>query len=194
MDSSDERRLRAQNKVIAYLEQMCHQKRIPYQKPLDWNTLPQGVKSIFEPFIEEFSQKPELRMRQTMKDIAARVNLRWTTHSPKHPYGARLDGQLFAGRDCVAVVELEAKNLKQIRGALLDLVTHPASKKILVIGISGGFADTNAAKRHIQERVIPLLVRKLGVKQEIGVFTERELKETPTALALFLGVPAGTEN
>ena len=104
MKTSDERRLRAQRRVLAWLEQISGKK-------LDWNTLPQELKSKFEPYLEEYSQKPEVRMRKTMETVAADANLKWTSECPTdHPYNARLDGQLLAGRERVAIVELEARN------------------------------------------------------------------------------------
>ncbi len=172
MRPAEERRSSAQRRVLAWLEQLSGKK-------LDWDTLPEEIKSRFASYLEEFSQKPEKRMRKTMGTVAASVKLRWTPDSPcSHPYNARLDGQLFDGRDRVAVVELEARNQKQIRGALLDLMSYPAGKKLLVIGVSEVVIDPDEVKKHIKEQVIPALSRKFGFNEEIGVFTERELKET----------------
>jgi hypothetical protein len=54
MKSSEERRSRAQGTALAWLEQLSG-------KRLDWNTLPEEIKSRFEPYLEELSQKPETR-------------------------------------------------------------------------------------------------------------------------------------
>jgi hypothetical protein len=177
-----DRSSRAQATALALLEQLSGKK-------LDWDDLSEEIKSKFGPYLEESSQKPETRMRETMEAIAANANLRWSADSPGgHPYAARLDGQLFNGRDRIAVVELEARNQKQVRGALLDLMTYPAAKKVLVIGASIVVRDPNETKKHIKEQVLPVLSQKLGINEEIGIFTERELKESPRGLLSFLGM------
>jgi hypothetical protein len=184
MRSTEERRFRAQARVLAWLEQIAGRK-------FDWNTLPEEVKSKFEPFLEEFSYKPELRMRKTMEAVAANAKLRWTPNSPpNHPYEAVLDGQLFNGRERIAVVELEARVPKQVRGALLDLMTYPAGKKLLVIGVSEAVIDPEEVKRQIKERVLPVLSQKFNLNEDIGVFTERELNVAPEGLVQFLGLNA----
>lgn len=184
MRQPEERRSHAQHRILGLLEQISHKK-------LDWDTLPEEIKSIFESYLEEISQKPETRMRKTMDAVATRAKLRWTPDSPpNHPYGALLDGQLFNGRECVAVVELEARNPKQIRGALLDLMSYPAGKKLLVIGFSEVVIDADEVKKHIKEKVIPVLSHKLALNEDIGVFTERELKKAPDSLVRFLGLRA----
>lgn len=58
----------------------------------------------------------------------------WTSPLVFIPFGdgagnARLDGVI--GSDIV--VEIESRTPKQIRGAILDLLAHPISKKLLVI-------------------------------------------------------------
>ena len=182
MKSTEEKRARAQRTVLTALETLVGKK-------LEWDTLPEDVKSKLEPSVEEFSQKPELRMRKSMETVAAKVGLRWTSDWPSdHPYESHLDGQLFAGKERVAVVELEARVPKQVRGALLDLVCHPARKRILVIGVSDAVSDPEAVKEHITERVMPTLSHVFGFKEEIGVFTERELMEAPEKLAAFLRI------
>jgi hypothetical protein len=43
----------------------------------------------------------------------------------------------------------------QVRGALLDLVTYPATKRLLVIGASDAVADPHMVKMDSKENVIP---------------------------------------
>jgi hypothetical protein len=184
MRSAEDRKSRAQARVLAALEQLAGRK-------LEWSTLPEEIKSKCEPLLEEFSQKPESRMRKTMEAIAAGAGLRWTPDSPpSHPYDAQLDGQLFKGRERIAVVELEARVAKQVRGALVDLITYPTGKKLLVIGASEAVKDPTEVKRHIKEQVLPVLSRKYALEAEVAVFTERELKDEPRILAEFLGLSA----
>ncbi len=181
MKTRDERRQEAQSTVLALLEELLHQK-------VDWDKLPADLRAKFEPYLEEMSAKPEVRMRKTMDSLAASLGLKWRADSPSgHPYQARLDGQLFDGRERIAVVELEARNPKQIRGGLLDLLTYPKCRKLLVIGASVVVTDPVEVKRQIKEQVIPVLSQSFARSQEIGVFTERELKEAPGILSEFLG-------
>jgi len=42
-----------------------------------------------------------------------------------------------------------------VRGALLDLVTYPAAKRLLVIGASDAVADPHTVKMDSKENVIP---------------------------------------
>jgi len=96
MKTREQRRAEAQETVLAWLEQAPHKK-------VGWDTLPADLREKFEPYLEEMSCKPEVRMRETMRTLAASVGLRWSTVSPAgHPYQARLDGQLFNGRERVA--------------------------------------------------------------------------------------------
>ncbi len=119
MRTPEERRSDAQDTILAWLEPVLHKK-------VDWDSLPDDFRSRFEPYLEEMSHKPETRMRETMEAIAANVKLRWTPHSPPgHPYDAQLDGQLFNGSERIAVVELESRTPKQVRGALLVLMKYP---------------------------------------------------------------------
>jgi hypothetical protein len=74
------------------------------------------------------------------------------------------------------------------RGSLLDLITYPTGRKLLVIGVSEVVIDAEEVKRQIKERVIPALSQKFTFNEEIGVFTERELKGDPMILAKFLGL------
>jgi hypothetical protein len=184
MRTREERRSDAQHTILAWLEPLLHKK-------VDWNSLPDDFKSRFEPYLEEMSQKPEVRMRKTMEAVASSARLRWTPASPPgHPYDAQLDGQLFHGRERIAVVELEARIPKQVRGALLDLMTYPRGKKLLIIGVSDAVIDPEEVKKQIKEQVIPVLSRKFNLSEDIGVFTERELKQAPQILGQFLAVSA----
>jgi hypothetical protein len=86
MRSEEDRRSRAQARVIAALEEVTGRK-------LDWKALSEDIKSKTELYLEEFSQKPEVRMRKTMEVVAAITGMRWAANSPSdHPYKARLDG------------------------------------------------------------------------------------------------------
>jgi hypothetical protein len=137
--------------------------------------------------IEEASEEPENRMRRTMKDIAEALHLSWSDEFPTdHPYEAELDGQIFNGNKRVAVVELEDKNNKQIRAALLDLLTHPHRNKMLVLG-GAAACDPPKAAAHIR-KVLGLLSALVG-ESRVGVFTEAELKQEPGILGRFLELP-----
>ena len=85
MATPNERRLRAQRTVLAWIEPLVHKK-------VEWDSLPAEIKLKFEPYLEEMSCKPEIRMRKTMETIATTLKLRWRTDSPPdHLYDARLD-------------------------------------------------------------------------------------------------------
>jgi len=131
----------------------------------------------------------EPRMRSTMRLVAKVTGLHWDDSSPSdHPFRARLDGALMRNGRRVAVVELEAKNRKQIDGAMLDLLTHPECKKVLVIGRSKAVPYPQQLKVEMVEKVLPVLKSLLRTEPQIGVFTEAELKLDPTALSKFLGI------
>jgi len=188
MESPRDRRARAQSRILRALEQLAGKK-------LDWETLPDDLGAKLESIVEDFSQKPERRMRSTMSTVAENLRLRWSADSPSgHPYDARLDGQLYAGRNRLAVVELEARTPKQVRGALLDLITYPVVRKVLVIGVSEAVLDPDAMKKHITEQVLPTLCQKLSFNEEIGIFTEAELRKAPQELSKFLGLTSGEGN
>jgi hypothetical protein len=87
----------------------------------------------------------------------------------------------------VAVVELGAKNRKQVDGALFDLLTHPEPRKVLVIGRSKAVRYPKLLKAEIVQKVIPVLQSILKVPVEIGIFTEAELKLDASGLGRFIG-------
>jgi hypothetical protein len=67
-------------------------------------------------------------------------------------------------------------------------MTYPTGKKLLVIGASEAVIDPEEVKKQIKGQVIPVLSQKFTFNEEIGVFTERELKATPGILSEFLGL------
>ena len=79
-------------------------------------------------------------------------------------------------------------------GALLDLITHPAGRKLLVIGASEAVPNSEEVKRHITEQVLPALQHKFHFNEEIGVFTESELREAPERVSSFLGLASSDDN
>jgi hypothetical protein len=80
MRTQEERRSPAQGTVLAWVEQLLHKK-------VKWESLPADAKLKFEPYLEERSCKPEVRMRKTMETVAATLKMRWSTDSPSgHPY------------------------------------------------------------------------------------------------------------
>ena len=96
-----------------------------------------------------------------MERVCKVVGLEWSNEKPTgHLYAANLDGQILHHGTRMAVVELEAKNDKQIRGALLDLLTYPEGSKVLVIG-SGVQCNPPKAVPRIR-RVLQLLVPLVG--------------------------------
>ena len=134
----------------------------------------------------DLEEKPEHRMRKTIDAAARNIGLVWVDDYPAdHPY-ARLDGELLQGNKRVAIVELEARTPKQIRGALLDLLVHPEPCKILVIGMSRAVTDTAKAKKHILERVLPVLQSEIKRSVRFGVFTENELRQKPSVISDYL--------
>jgi len=134
-------------------------------------------------------EKHEPRMQAVLADVARASGLQWSSDSPlDHPFHARLDGTLIHHGKRVAVVELETKNRKQIDGSLLDLVTHPEPKKILVIGRSKVVPFPSQLKKEILQDVLPVLQSLLKVQADIGVFTESELRLSPNVLAQFIGL------
>jgi hypothetical protein len=184
----DDRRARTQERILRVLEKHTGKK-------IDWDNLPEDFKRNLEPYVGDLSQKPELRMQNTMNSLAVRLRLRWSSDPPSgHPYDARLDGQLLAGSDRLAVVELEARIAKQVRGALLDLITHPAGRKLLVIGASEAVPNPEEVKKHITERVLPALQHKFHFNEEVGVFTESELREAPKRVSSFLGLTSSDDS
>ncbi len=137
--------------------------------------------------IKQSAKEPEDRMRQTMGSICEALHLRWNDEFPTdHPYRAELDGQIFKGDACLAVVELEAKNNKQVRGALLDLLTHPAVNKILLLGTS---AVCDPPKAVVHARKVLGLLSPLVGQSRVAVFTEDELMQDPSILGRFLELP-----
>jgi hypothetical protein len=134
--------------------------------------------------IEEACKEPEKRMRKTVSNVCEILHLRWSSEFPiDHPYQARLDGQIFTGNKRLAVVELEAKKDKQIRGALLDLLTHPEPNKVLVLGRSA-VCDPPRAAANVR-KVLKLLSGLIG-QPAVEVFTEDELRRNPDLLGQFL--------
>jgi hypothetical protein len=133
-------------------------------------------------------EEHEPRMTATMSAVAKAVGLQWDDRRPSdHPFGAELDGALLRNGKRVAVVELETKNRKQIDGALLDLLTHPEPRKVLVIGRSKAEPYPKQSKLKIVEKVLPAIQSLLKVPMEVGVFTESELKLNPSLLVQFIG-------
>jgi hypothetical protein len=119
-----------------------------------------------------------------MRTICETLHLRWSNVSPAdHPYQAELDGQIFKGDVRLAVVELVAKNNKQIRGDLLDLLTYPAVNKILVVGSA---AACDPAKATTHARKVLDLLSPLVRENRAAVFTENELSQDPSILGKFL--------
>lgn len=150
---------------------------------LDLSSVPPEIRKL----VEEAIREPEDRMRRTMKDVAEVLHLRWSDEfQTDHPYGAQLDGQIFDGAKRVAVVELLAKNDKQNRGDLLDLLAHRERNKILVLGCSAK-CDPLKAVAHIRG-VLGLLAPLVG-KSSVAVFTEDKLKQNPGILGPFLELP-----
>jgi len=134
-------------------------------------------------------QKPEPRMKETMNQACQAIKASWHEPRTAHPF-ANLDGAISCSGKQLAVVELEAKIPKQVRGALLDLLGYPGEeRRILVIGIGGAEDAENPmkTKRGIQQKVLPTLERLLGVRlPDVGIFTEAELRREPNRLARFL--------
>ncbi len=134
-------------------------------------------------------EEHEPRMCAAMRDVAKAIGLEWDDESPSdHPYGAQLDGSLLRKGKRVAVVELETEERKPISGALLDLLTHPESTKILVIGRSKVVKSPSDLKKKIALDVLPVLQSLLKLPAKIGVFTELQLMLTPEVLRQFLEV------
>lgn len=139
--------------------------------------------------LSDLSKKPEKRMRNTIENVAQSLDLTWSeSYPPDHPYKAQLDGQLFHRGRRVAVVELESRTPKQVRGAILDLITHPEIVKILVIGRSKAVPDPKKQKKELTERVLPILQSLLKNEASLGIFTEQELKNEPKVLESFIGL------
>jgi len=153
---------------------------------------PEQMEGLYE-FIEheratKDPERHELRMRECIDKAAKAVGLRWSATSPvDHPFGARLDGSLWLDKKRVAVVELEAKNRKQIAGALLDLLTHPESNKILLVGRSKT-EMANQLKKKLVTEVLPTVQALLKVPAAVAIFTETELHFRPKLLSDFLGL------
>ena len=134
--------------------------------------------------VEDASSEPQTRMRRSLSNVTQTLDLRWSNEFPAdHPYGAQLDGQIFNGTRRLAVAELLAKNDKQNRGDLLDLLTHPERNKILVLGHAAK-CDPVKAAAHIR-KVLALLSPLVG-QSKVGVFTEDELNQNPAILGQFL--------
>src|SRR5258707_167081 len=127
-----------------------------FGKEIDLESLPTEQREPIEKLLAEASGDPEPRMRKTMDGVCKILGLDWSNEKPPgHPYAANLDGQIFRQGARLAVVELEAKNDKQIRGALLDLLACPEASKVLVIG-SGAQCDPAKAVPRIR-KVLQLL-------------------------------------
>jgi len=121
-------------------------------KEVSLDALPPDLREALDKAIQNDAEIPEQRMRRTMRRVAEGIGLRWDDdHPSNHPYRAELDGQLYRERTLVAVVELETKNPKQIRGALIDLIAYPEAKKILVIGESRVIRDAKKMKSEVLE-------------------------------------------
>lgn len=134
-------------------------------------------------------EKHEPRMQAVLVKAATEIGLQWTSDSPTdHPFNARLDGALLLKGKRIAVVELETKNRKQIDGAVLDLLAHPETKKVLVLGRSKTVPYPSMLKTEMVEKVLPVLQTLLKVQMDIGIFTESELRLHPNDLAEFLGI------
>jgi hypothetical protein len=132
-------------------------------------------------------------MVKTMVRVAEILGLEWRDDAPAgHPYGAQLDGQLWMSGKRIAVVELEARTPKQIRGALLDLIAHPEKGKILVIGNSKA-GRASVAKKAITDRVIPALRNLITLTANLAVFTEDDLRENPQVLKDYLATSMKTQ-
>jgi hypothetical protein len=138
----------------------------------------------------ESNTKPQDRMRITMEKTAQAIGLEWQHGSPSdHPYGAELDGVLLRDGEQVAVVELEAIDAKHARAALLDLLTYPKGRKLLVIGRSKratGSDNPASLCNNLRRSVLPAVAQVLASKPDIGIFTELELRFNPDVLRQFL--------
>ena len=146
----------------------------------DLESWPSQVREL----IQQSTKEPETRMRHTMATICEALRLRWSDEFPAdHPYQAELDGQIFKGDMRLAVVELVAKNNKQLRGDFLDLLTHPAANKVLVVG-SAAACDPSKALMHAR-KVVELLSALVG-QSRVTIFTEEELRSDPSILGRFL--------
>ncbi len=151
--------------------------------------LEERLEDLLEPkSLDDETAEP--RMRRTMETVARTIEVQWSDEPPAgHPYGAQLDGSVSHGGKRIGVVELEAKNPKQVRGALLDLLSHPERKKILVIGRSKAVPDPRELKEQVMEEVLPVLQELLASPPDIQLFTEAQLMREPSLLAQFLGLP-----
>jgi hypothetical protein len=138
----------------------------------------------------ESNTKPEDRMRITMEKTAQAIGLEWKHASPvDHPYGAELDGVLLRDGEQVAVVELEAIDAKHARAALLDLLTYPTGRKLLVIGRSKratGSDNPASLCNNLRRNVLPAVGQALATNPDVGIFTELELRFNPDVLRQFL--------
>jgi hypothetical protein len=134
--------------------------------------------------------KPEDRMRTTMEKAAEAVGLRWRHGAPSdHPYGAEPDGALLRDEEQIAVVELEAIDAKHARAALLDLVTYPRGRKLLVVGRSKRATGSDNPARlcnNLRRNVLPAVGQALVSKPDIGIFPELGLRFNPDVLKQFL--------
>ena len=150
--------------------------------------LEERLEDLLEPkSLDDETAEP--RMRRTMDTVAKTIEAQWNDEPPAdHPYGAQLDGSLSRGGKRIAVVELEAKNPKQVRGALLDLLSHPERKKILVIGRSKVVPYPRELKEQILQEVLPVLQKLLAIPPDIQLFTEAQLMREPSLLEQFLGL------
>jgi hypothetical protein len=157
-----------------------------YGEDLDFDSVSPETQAEIERLASKASEEPERRMRRTMHNVTKGLGLTWKADPPTdHPYKARLDGQIFKHEARLAVVELEAKNEKQVRGALMDLLTHPEGTKLLVLGRAAA-CNPSKSKTHIRE--VLQSVSPLVGQTRIGVFTEDELKNDPSILGGFLGL------
>jgi len=134
--------------------------------------------------------EPQDRMRTTMNRVAELSGVQWKHDPPAdHPYGAKLDGVLLRGGKQIAVVELEAIDAKHARAALLDLLTYPRGRKLLILGRSKRATGCDSPARlreDIEKKVLPALGRVFASKPCVGIFTELQLRSNPDILKGFL--------
>lgn len=134
--------------------------------------------------------EPQDRMRTTMNAAAEAIGVQWKHDPPAdHPYGAKLDGMLLRGGEQIAVVELEAIDAKHARAALLDLLTYPCRRKLLVLGRSKRATGCDSPARlreDFDKNVLPAVGRVLANEPDVGIFTELQLRSNPDILKRFL--------
>jgi hypothetical protein len=177
MTREEQRKQLRLQEIVEWLEAKSGEK-------IDLNSLSADLRKQIDQLASKDTEEPQKRMRGTMAEAAKAIGLRWSEdHPADHPYGAELDGQIFNGKTRIAVVELEAKNAKQVRGALLDLVLHPERKKILLLGRSV-VCDPSEVETNIRQ--VLSLLSPLMDGSRVAIFTEDDLKNNPAKLADFL--------